>query len=339
MSNPDWAVRPAYGPPLATAKLRATPESFQVGELLGFEPAGEGEHLLVHIEKRGLTTQQAAKQLARGFGVRVRNVGWAGLKDKYAVTRQWLSLPWPIKRELPQWAGDDDALQVLEMARHNRKLRAGSHSANQFVIDCELDEPVGDDALQARVAEVLAGGIPNGFGPQRFGRDGDNVAQFMAAPVDARCPGILISAARSLVFNSVLDARIADGTWRSGLAGDWMMLDGSHSGFVAAELDAEIAKRLAELDLHPTGPMPGTGETLASDAAARLEQEICSQHQAVVQRLQARDVAADRRALRMRAADLHAELLGSKTARLRFTLPPGSFATTLVDQLFDISPI
>ena len=307
-----------------------------MSEVLGFEPAGEGEHLLVHIEKRGLTTQQAAKTIARAFGVQVRNVGWAGLKDKHAVTRQTLSVPWPIKRELPNWHNDDEALRVLGMARHNRKLRAGSHAANAFVIDCDLDAPVDQAALQARVAEINAGGMPNGFGAQRFGRGGDNVAQFLSIAASERCPGILISAARSLVFNTVLDTRIAAGTWNTALAGDWMMLDGSNSGFAAV---GDLSDRLSSLDIHPSGPLPGTGEPKTNDVAAELEAGAEAACAEVIDRLSERGVTADRRALRIRVGTLEASALDAQTVRLRFELPPGSFATSLVDQFFTSKPI
>lgn len=335
MSTPDWAVRPAYAPQLGTAALRTTPEDFRVHEVLGFEPSGEGEHLLVQIEKRGLATQQAAQQLARAVGVRARNVGWAGLKDKMAVTRQTLSLPWPIKRELPDLQSDL-SFQVLSVARHHRKLRPGSHRANRFMIRCHTADPVDLSDLQARVDALIAGGVPNAFGPQRFGRDGDNVAQFLAIAPDQRCPGILISAARSLVFNAVLEARIAAGNWNTGMAGDWMMLDGSHSGFLAEPGDAELAPRLAAFDIHPSGPLPGRSDPVVGDAAAALEAEIMQRHNDVVKRLLDRDVTADRRALRVGVTDLQFDCPSDRVIELQFTLPPGSFATAVVDQIFTV---
>lgn len=327
-------MHPAYGPPLGVASLRATPEAFQVEEVLGFEAAGEGEHLLVNIQKRGLTTQQAAQRLAKAWGVRARNIGWAGLKDKHAVTRQTLSLPWPIKRELPTWDDDDDSLRVREISRHNRKLRPGSHAANRFVVDCELDGVVDTAALQTRVAEVQAGGMPNGFGAQRFGRDGDNVEQFMAIDPQQPCPGILISAARSAVFNAVLNARIAAGNWATVIRGDWMMLDGSHSGFAADPDDSSLLPRLASMDVHVSGPMPGLGNGFVSDDAAALEAAAASPFAAVVERLCQRKVAGERRALRVRVTDCSVSAIDERVVRLAFQLPPGSFATTFVDQFF-----
>lgn len=335
MSTFDWAVRPAYTPLLGAATLRATPEDFQVEEVLGFEPSGDGEHLLVQIEKRGLTTQQAAQQLARAAGVRARNVGWAGLKDKAAVTRQTLSMPWPIKRGLPELRSDP-SMQVLAVTRHHRKLRPGSHRANRFVIRCHTAAPVAPAELQARAVAVRGGGVPNAFGPQRFGRDGDNVAQFLETDPEQRCPGILISAARSLVFNAVLDARIADGTWNTGMAGEWMILDGSNSGFAAETDDAVLASRLTAFDIHPSGPLPGSGETVARGAVAKLETEIFRRHSGVVERLLSREVAADRRALRVGVPDLQFSCPADQVVELAFTLPPGSFATAVVDQFFSV---
>lgn len=335
----NWRVRPAHGAPLATVQLRARPEDFRVDEVLGFEPSGAGEHLLLHIEKRGLTTEQAVKALARAWGLRARNIGHAGMKDRLAVTRQHLSVPWPMKDPLPT-SPTVDGLSVLAMQRHHRKLRPGSHAGNRFELVCRLADGAApaltDSALQARVAAIRAVGCPNAFGSQRFGRDGDNAEQFMALPAGRRMPGILLSAARSLVFNAVLDHRIADGSWCTGLDGDWLGLDGSRSGFAAPAIDAAIAQRLSDLDVHPTGPLPGQGPTVVSGPAAAVEEAVTRRFEAVVERLCAQGLAADRRPLRVPVRDLDADQQDDAVV-LRFSLPPGAYATSVVDQLFEVA--
>lgn len=332
----DWHVRPALGEPLATVGLRGSPEEFRVDEVLGFEPSGAGEHLLLRIEKRGLTTDHAIRTLARALGVRPRNIGHAGLKDRHAVTRQSLSVPWPVKRPMPELPALD-GLRVLDVQRHHRKLRPGSHRANRFGIVCRLESEarLDSEVLARRLEALRTHGCPNAFGPQRFGRDGDNVVQFMQFPAGRRPPSILPSAARSLLFNQVLDRRIADGSWHAGLPGDWMALDGSGSGFAAPELDAALAERLRTLDIHPTGPMAGQGEAATTDAAAEVEAAVLAVHDPVVDRLRALGVSADRRPLRVRVSELAADVRPD-AVELQFSLPPGSYATTVIAQCFAI---
>src|SRR5690554_5709471 len=204
----------AWGAPAGAALFKLAPEDFEVEEVLGFTPDGEGDHLCLLIEKSGLTTPEAAALLARHYGVSAREVGWAGLKDKQGVTRQWLSLKVGLGPILPEAPPATPRLRVLELRRNGRKIRTGSHRGNRFRIVLRAAAG-GALAIPAeRLAQVSREGVPNYFGPQRFGRAGDNVARAerLFAGVektrDRFLRGILISAARAWLFNHLLARRV-----------------------------------------------------------------------------------------------------------------------------------
>ncbi|MEK7815448.1 MAG: tRNA pseudouridine(13) synthase TruD [Pseudomonadota bacterium] len=326
-------------PPLTHGELRATPEDFVVEELMPFALTGAGEHLWLKVCKRGFNSEQVAKQLARLAGVARRDVGYAGMKDRHAVTVQWFSLHLP-GRDNPDFGGLPPAVEILEAVRHTRKLKTGGLGGNRFSI--VLRECRGDrDALMRRVEDIRARGVPNYFGEQRFGRDGDNVdharAMFAgtASPHDRKLRGIYFSAARSLLFNEVLARRVADGTWDRLLDGEAVMLDGRRSFFVAAVLDAELERRLAEGDIHPSGPLWGRGEVPACGPARTLELAVTQEYEDIRQGLERAGLEQERRALRVIPRDFGAEWLNEAVLRLRFSLPAGSYATVVLRELAD----
>lgn len=225
-------MTPAADKPSAT--IRATPEDFLVEEVPSYEPSGAGEHLYVRFRKRGLTTLQAAAELARRLGVSAREAGTAGLKDRHAVTVQTASFPWPMARPLPETAAlSTEGLEVLSLARHGNKLRTGHLRGNRFVIVLrDLDE-------SSRAGLCLAflrlgdEGVPNWYGPQRFGRDGDNaerarewLAGRAQAPRNPRVRRLQFSALQSELFHRVLERRVANGTFREPLEGDLVQREG-----------------------------------------------------------------------------------------------------------------
>lgn len=325
----------AWGPPLAAGQIRMTPADFQVDEILGFQPAGEGEHWLLRIRKRGRNTMDVVDALASCAGLRQRDIGMCGLKDRHAVTTQWFSLPWPVRADPPDWSALDasGAIEVLEQARHNRKLRRGTHQGNRFAIRAQLDTPVDAEALTQRVEQIRLGGVPNAFGPQRFGHGGRNLDRFMSA----RKPGgMLLSAARSAVFNAVLAERIVSGEWTRLLPGEWCMLDGSRSGFLAESPDDALMQRCAELDVHPSGPLPGRRGDGPSGVAAQVEDAVAAQWSTLTEKLADLRVDAARRALRVRVADVSVALSQDGHAESVFALPAGAFATSVLDQLFTL---
>lgn len=327
----------AFGGPALTGLLRAQPEDFEVEEVLGFEPSGAGEHLMLWVEKRGANTEWVARQLARVAGIPPVGVGFAGLKDRHAVTRQWFSLHLP-GREAPDFTSSPiEGVRVLSMQRHARKLPRGALAGNRFRL--VLREIAGDRAAAATVLDrIAAGGLPNGFGEQRFGREGGNLprarAMFGGRRVDRAERGILLSAARSALFNRVLAARIADGTWNRLQDGDVAQLDGTGSVFGPVVPDATLEARCAALDLHPTGPLWGAGEPRTSGAVRALEEAVAGADPELAGGLVGADLRQERRALRVRVDRLEQRFVGDSLV-LSFGLPAGAYATALVREVLD----
>ncbi|WP_257389447.1 tRNA pseudouridine(13) synthase TruD, partial [Tahibacter caeni] len=264
----------AFGGPPLRARLRAAPEDFFVDEDLGFAPDGAGEHVFLRVEKRGANTEWVARAIARFAGVPAEAVSYAGLKDRHAVTRQTFSLAVPLKRELDWPALADAEFRVLEAQRHGRKLRRGALARNRFRI--VLREVAGErEAAAARLAAIAAHGVPNYFGEQRFGRDGDNVARAQAMFDGRRVArherSLLLSAARAQIFNAALAARVARQDWDRALDGEVWMLAGSHSIFGPEPLTEALLARLRQGDIHPTGPLWGEGALRSGAAVAELE--------------------------------------------------------------------
>ncbi|MDV0439189.1 tRNA pseudouridine(13) synthase TruD [Xanthomonas sacchari] len=330
----------AFGPAPLQARMRCSAEDFQVDEVPAFAPSGEGEHLLLTVRKRGMNTAFAARRLAQWAGVAELAIGYAGMKDRHAVTTQRFSVHLP-KRVAPSLDSLQDAdLQVLESHWHNRKLPRGALAGNGFVL--VLREVRGERAaIEARLAQIAARGIPNWFGEQRFGRDGGNVgaalAMFGGRRVRREQRSLLLSAARSELFNRVLAARVAAGNWDSALDGEVWMLDGSRSVFGPEPWSEALAERLQRFDIHPSAPLWGAGELRSAEAARALE--LAALDEAVALRLreglEREGLKQERRATRLRVADLQWRWLDGQgdALELRFALPPGSYATALLHEL------
>ncbi len=334
----DWprASEGEFGPPLA-GEYRAVPEDFVVEESLGFAPEGQGEHLWLWIEKRGLTTLEAVRLLARAAGVPQRAVGYSGMKDRMAVTRQWLSLHLP-GREAPADLSErlgDSGLRVLEQVRHPRKLKRGVHRANRFTL--RISGAAVQAGLDERWAWLCGHGVPNLFGPQRFGAEGRNLMRARAVLArgwrkrDDR-EGMLLSAARSFLFNELLAMRLADGSWRCLVPGDVAMLDGTASQFVVGAVDTDLSERATTLDLHPSGVLWGVGNSLAGGDAEHYEQVLRERHATLCDGLERSGVRLARRALRMRLDNPRLVREGDRL-RLDFSLPRGGFATAVLREL------
>jgi tRNA pseudouridine13 synthase len=346
-----------YGGAVLSAEFRTRPEDFIVEELPAFEPSGEGEHLLLTIEKRGMNTVFVAKRIAQWGGIPEMGVGYAGMKDRHAVTRQRFSVHFP-KRVSPDLAGlQSDDLRVLEHSWHNRKLPRGGVAGRRVVLT--LRNVVGDtEAIETRLQLVRGGGIPNYFGEQRFGRDGrsrhpasratgasmhggDNVQaalrMFAGERVRREQRSIYLSAARSELFNAVLGARIAAGDWNTGADGEVWMLDGTQSVFGPEPATDAIHERAARQDIHPTGPMWGRGELRSQDAVQAVELAAVAPFAELCCGLEAAEMKQERRALRVRVRDLAWDWLDPATLRLQFALAPGSYATEMLAELGDVN--
>ncbi|MBP3984851.1 tRNA pseudouridine(13) synthase TruD [Pseudoxanthomonas helianthi] len=328
----------AFGATVLTAQVRTAPEDFFVDELPAFEPTGEGEHLLLTIEKRGLNTAFVAKELARWAGIPEMGVSYAGLKDRHAVTRQRFSVHLPKKIAPDVATLQVEGLKILETTWHNRKLPRGALAGNRFVL--ALRHVEGDrEAIESRLAQVAARGVPNWFGEQRFGHGGGNIAKALAMFGGRRVKrderSILLSSARSELFNRVLTARVDAGKWDQPLDGEVWMLDGSRSVFGPEPWSDELARRLADFDIHPSGPLWGAGELRSTDECARVEMGAMSDDVSLRLRagLEAADMKQERRALRLKVAELTWEWLDATTLRLSFALPPGTYATAVLHEL------
>jgi tRNA pseudouridine13 synthase len=260
MALPEWAR--AHGPPLFAATLRSVPDDFQVTEILDWPFSGDGEHDYLWIEKTGANTEWVSRQLARHAGVPARDVGYAGLKDRHAVTRQWFSVP---RWNTPDWSQlDVEGVRLLETARHQKKLRRGAHRGNAFRITARGDNVAADEQVLARrIAVIRQRGVPNYFGEQRFGREGRNLELADAWASGRRLSrhkrGIAISTVRAFLFNEALDERVRAGTWDRLVSGDQANLDGTGSVFDVGHVDAELQRRCADMDIHPAGVLAGEG--------------------------------------------------------------------------------
>ncbi|MDN3553470.1 tRNA pseudouridine(13) synthase TruD [Halomonas almeriensis] len=339
---PGWprVLDEHFGAPRPGA-YRQSPEDFQVEENLGFTPQGEGEHLWLWVEKRDMTTAMVARQLADLCQVGPRDVGYAGMKDRVAVTRQWFSVHLP-GRATPSDLADrlsNDCVTLLAQARHPRKLKRGVHVGNQFRLRLS-GEAVEDPQLEARWAWLCRHGVANYFGPQRFGADGRNLLR--AVPLLSKGwrkrddpQGMLLSAARSYLFNTQLAERIANGSWATLLAGEVAVLDGSSSQFCVDLLDDELLARAERLDLHPSGVLWGQGDSRAQDAARDAECAALASHPALCRGIEHAGARLARRPLRLRLAAPALQRLADGAVWLSFGLPAGAFATSVLRELLD----
>ena len=310
----DWAY--ALGQPLGSADFRSQPEDFQVTENLGFELSSAGEHVYLHLEKRGDNTIWLAKQIARLAEVNPSDVGYCGLKDRHAVTQQWFSVYLPKGAE-PDWRQlNSETVTLLGSTRHVKKLRRGMHTFNHFVI--RLRNYSGDNAqLTDRLEQIKQQGVPNYFGEQRFGHSGNNLIEANGLLVDGvkvknrQMRGLYLSAARSFLFNQVLSYRIANNSWQTLIAGD-----------VADVVNTAI----------PTGPLWGRGRLATQTDCLALEEQVLAPWQDWSHGLEHVGLAQERRALLLPISEFKFALEES-FIELSFALPPGCFATAVLREL------
>lgn len=291
----------AWGGPDCHGVIKANPADFCVFERLGFEPAGTGEHAWLKIRKTNTNTGWVAARLADVADVRPFDVGYAGRKDRRAVTEQWFSCYLPGRMD-PDWqalpAGD---MEIITVTRHRRKLRKGAHQGNFFEI--RIRHINGQPAsLENRLARVKADGFPNFFGEQRFGRQANNLKEadrlFAGERISRVKRDIYISAARAYLFNRVLSERIHDGSWC--LPGD--------GGAIR------------------TGPLYGA----ARDAPPEPVPDGYNHWNEGLKRLK---VKAARRPLCVIPEDFDWKFEDNDTLLLSFALPPGAYATSLLREL------
>lgn len=334
-------------PPAAAARLKTEVDDFQVAEELGFALSGAGEHLCVEVEKTGLTTTRAASRLAEATGLKRADVGYAGMKDRRARTRQWFSLRLPAGEETRLQSVEDENLRILQSRRNHRKIRIGSHRANRFVIALRDFRGERDD-IEHRLRTLARMGVPNYFGLQRFGRLFGNLelierrihaqAGEGAAKISRKERSLLYSAARAALFNQVLSARLARGDWSRYVAGDVLSLDGSGRLFLppAEGWNEDLQQRLEAQDIHVTGPLPGAAPAQSKyeirGQAADIEIAALHQNTVMLDWLKREGLRAGRRQLRFAPREINWNWTDGGLT-LRFTLARGCYATSLLREV------
>jgi len=332
-----------------SAKVKTRPEDFIVNEHIAFTLTGEGEHCWLYIRKRLINTDEVAQKLARFAGVKSVAIGYAGLKDKYAVSSQWFSVQLPGKAN-PDWhVLETDQLQILQISRHCRKIQRGALSHNHFCILLrDMDSATTTDAftlLAQRCQEIERTGVPNYFGEQRFGHQRNNldaaIAMFQSMQADIKLSGrkklsrhrrsLYLSAARSWLFNQILSERVDAGNWYQYLPGDVFMLDGKSACF-KDDGSAEIPRRLRHHEIHPTGCLWGGGDIMTTADSYALEMQVINRYPELRDGLLAARVQLMRRALRLHPSAVQIEQQ-ENNALLQFNLPAGCYATVILDEI------
>jgi tRNA pseudouridine13 synthase len=313
--------------------------------------------VLLKVRKRNANTQWVSRELAKLCGCHPRDIGYAGLKDRRAIAVQWFTVP-QSKLPLEAWCEvRHPEFDVLEADAHSRKLPRGALAGNRFIIRVRGVD-ISDSDLGARVAEISQRGVPNYFGPQRFGHGGANLAKIVGGlrALYPRERGFVLSAARSLVFNAVLAARVRDGTWDRLETGDIANLDGRGSIFPIDAVDSTLIERAAGLDIHPTGPLWGRGAPDTKQRVGELETRVAGEFPEPCALTADAGMDQERRALRLAVRELawhrepgvkaidvdavnanpaDANAADARAIVFRFRLTRGSFATTVLRELID----
>lgn len=328
------ALTYGYGTPGCRATIRSEIDDFQVEEMLKVSPDGTGEHLWLHVEKRAQNTEYVARQLARWAGVQQRQVSYAGLKDRHACTRQWFSLHLPGKADPDEATLDIPETRILAKQRHSQKLRPEVLLANRFIL--RLRHISGAEELAQRWQQIVAGGVPNYFGPQRFGHNGGNLdmAQRMFSGErirDRHLRGLYLSAARSWLFNRVVDVRLRQQQFATPLMGDVLQLAGSRS-LLRYDGDPKLDERLKARDVLLTGPLWGEGGMQPEDAAALVEANVAADWVELADGLVKNGLKHARRPLSLFPESTRFEWL-EHDALISFMLPAGAFATSVLREL------
>lgn len=335
---PTWAY--AYGLPAATGKIKVQAIDFIVEEILPFKPEGNGEHVFLQIQKQNENTEYVARLLARIAGVRQRDIGFAGLKDRHAFTTQWFSVWLPGKAD-PDWSlVETENSKILQAIRHPRKLKRGVLMGNNFTL---LIRDFRGDKQQtlAKLETIKAQGFPNYFGEQRFGNHGQNIntalTLFAGAKMKPEQRSIYLSAVRAYLFNLILSQRVQLNNWNQAIHGDVCMINQTHSYFKTDSSNEILQHRIAIGEIHPTACLYGKGENIAMRDALAIEQKIIDAHPELTAGLLKFALEMDRRALRGYPENLHWQYVDANQLQISFFLTAGSYATALLRELIHFS--
>lgn len=342
--------------PLPRGRIKTTPEDFLVDEIPAYEPSGQGDHVYVHFRKRGLTTDEAVRSIVRALGVPPRETGVAGMKDKVAVTTQWLSvLSRDPETEARARALALDGIEILDVKRHGNKLRTGHLRGNRFTLVVREVPAEAFEDVRAAFDRIAKEGVPNAFGTQRFGRDGDNAERAKAwltgkekAPGDPRLRRLHFSAWQSAIFNAVLAVRVEDRTWTVPIDGDLLKKEETGGIFVCSDVQTD-RERAERGELCPTGPIVGDKMRWPEREALALEERIAAPFVEGIDLRRARSLGeGTRRPLRLRVTETSFEELmkspespdfqeQGRAFRVRFVLPKGAYATTVLGNAVSVT--
>jgi tRNA pseudouridine13 synthase len=327
------------GKPTATGKIKAQPEHFQVNEILGYEFAGSGEHLMVRIRKTGENTSFVANELAKACGVKSKDVSWAGLKDRHAVTEQWLSIHLP-KGDMPDFSEflkQYPSIEILETTRHNKKLRPGELSGNQFSVTLSEVSDVAD--VLKRLESIEETGVPNYFGSQRFGNQGNNLEEARrwgkenVRTRNQNKRSMLLSAARSWIFNNILSERIEQNLFTQVVEGDVLQAGSEQAQVDTANLEA-MNQAVSASEMNITAAMAGDNALPTKARALELEQPHLDAEPDLMALICGNRMRHDRRAISLKAQELSWSSEGD-CVTLKFSLDAGCFATAIVRELIE----
>lgn len=336
MWNFDWPK--AYPETNAKGILKLNPEDFQVDEIPLMMPAGEGEHIYLHIKKREVNTHWVARLLSEKFGVKENDVSYAGQKDRYAVTTQWFSIYAPkIDITLEARPFPDEDIEILTQTRHTKKLRRGDLVGNRFNIvlrdiksveaETVKDTPIETlkAAIEKNLAAIKQNGVPNYFGLQRFGRGGGNMDQALAMLTGQRREknrqkkSMYLSAARSYIFNEVVAARIEKGLWGKSLAGD-----------------VDVAGNETTTAEKATAPMWGRGRLTSKDQTLQLEKDISGPHHELCDGMEHAGLNQERRELVSYTENMQWQWLDNNDLTITFALASGHYATSVLQEFIQV---
>lgn len=342
MSRPDLAP-PLFTPdsPGVGGKIKVQIDDFEVEELPSYEPCGTGDHLYLWVEKKGVGSEHFTQAIARKVGVPVGSVGTAGLKDRHAVSRQWVSVPKEAEPNLAKLEGD--GISVLKVSRHGNKLKPGHLRGNRFRILIREADRARAASAESIIAKIRTEGMPNYYGPQRFGRGGETADlgfKVLNGQQRQRLRPFLfkfaLSAAQSVLFNRVLANRQRDGFLRTVLQGDVMTKWPAGGIFVAEDVPAEQVRFDNRETVH-AGPMFGSRTFAAKDVAAEREDKVLRDSGMSIKAFGhfGKLASGTRRQNLVYLDDLTSEW-EAEGLRLTFSMPAGSYATVLLREVMKV---
>lgn len=344
----DWAY--FLGKPSSSAQFKSEPQDFIVEESLGYEPTGDGEHVFLWVEKQGLNTAFVAEQLAKHTGLPLRQITYAGRKDKHAITRQWFGVHAPKGLNKPLDAFSLEGFTLLRSTKHQKKLKIGQLEGNRFSI--VLKDVSHEEEVDARLRKIQTHGVPNYFGEQRFGvmQTSDGQPQMGGTLAlglrmvegevirNRNKRNLAVSAVRSALFNQLVSERIKDGWFNEVRIGDACELSGSNSFFVeCGKTLVETSERYHNQDLSPTAALAGLCKDSVTSGVLAWENQKLTPFSPHLEMLKKEGLVAARRAIKIWPKNLEWQWKHD-TLHLQFSLPAGCFATSVLRECIQFNP-